>query len=141
MYTWSVARGIVKVRRAGGAVVVSIPQDVLQQLDLAEGDRVLVEALPPHRLLLTKETEQMPNTQRTELELAVLESRQAALARDLESKMFQHNNSMELDPGLTDDGAFELAMLEGNKTRAQFDVEIAEKRLQLFNLKGSVPQS
>jgi hypothetical protein len=58
----------------------------------------------------------------------VAEARKAALVADIESKVFQHNNSMELDLALTDDSVFELVMLERNRELAELEVEIAEAR-------------
>jgi hypothetical protein len=43
-------------------MVVSIPQTILAEMELFEGDRVLIEALPPHRLVITKEMQSMPRT-------------------------------------------------------------------------------
>lgn len=80
----------------------------------------------------------MTNTRRAELELALEEARKAALELDSDSKVWQHNNSMELDLALMDESAFALTMMEGNRERADLDVEIAKKRLEIFELQGTV---
>lgn len=119
-------------------MVISITQTILAKMELSDGDRVLIEALPPNRLVITKEIKAMPNTKRAELELAILEARKAALELDSESKVWQHNNSMELDLRLTDGDTFTLVMMERNRELADLDVEIAKKRLEIFELQGAV---
>jgi antitoxin component of MazEF toxin-antitoxin module len=132
------AREVVKVRKVAGSVVVSIPQTLLAGLQIAEGDRVLVETVAPTRLMITKETATMPNAYRTQLELNVLEARLHALEQDTESKVWQHNNNMELDMRLTDNDIFHLEMLEQNRKRAALRVRIAKKRLELFEIQGVI---
>ena len=119
-------------------MVISIPQSILSEIQISEGDRVLIEALSPNRLVITKEMQTMPNTQRAELELAVLEARKTALQLDSESKVWQHNNSMELDLRLMDGDVFALTMMERNRDLADLDVEIAQKRLEIFELQGAL---
>jgi hypothetical protein len=68
------------------------------------------------------------DTQRARHKLAVLEAQKAALISDTESKVFQHNKSMELDLALADNSVFELFMLERNRELAELDVEIAEAK-------------
>jgi len=120
-------------------MVISLPQSILSEMTLCEGDRVLIESLGATRLVVTKEMKEMPNTQRAELELAVLEAKQAAHHEAGASLCYQHNNSMELDLRLSDSDVFELEMLERNREAAELAVEIAKKRLEIFELQGSVP--
>jgi len=119
-------------------MVISIPQSILSEIEIAEGDRVLIEALSASRLVITKEMQTMPNAQRAELELAVLEAKKTALQLDSESKVWQHNNSMELDLRLMDGDVFALTMMERNRELADLDVEIAQKRLEIFELQGTL---
>jgi len=131
-------RDIVKLRKVAGSMVISIPQTILAEMQISEGDRVLIEALPPNRLVITKEAHNMANNaQRAELELEVLTARKRALELDSESKCWQHNNSMELDMNLTDEDVFALTMMEQNRELADLDVEIARKRLEIFELQGT----
>jgi len=60
--------------------------------------------------------------------VAVLEAQKAALLSDTDSKVFQHNHSMELDLTLTDDSVFELFMMERNRELAELEVEIAKAK-------------
>jgi antitoxin component of MazEF toxin-antitoxin module len=129
------------MRKVAGSMVISIPQTILAEMRLSEGDRLLIEASPPHRLIITKEMQTMPSVHRAELELAVLEARKTALNLDSESLCWQHNNSMELDLSLMDGDVFALTMMERNTERANLDVEIAKKRLEIFELQGSVTSS
>jgi len=128
----------VKLRKVAGSMVISIPQSILSEIEIAEGDRVLIEALSASRLVITKEMQTMPNAQRAELELAVLEAKKTALQLDSESKVWQHNNSMELDLRLMDGDVFALTMMERNRELADLDVEIAQKRLEIFELQGTL---
>jgi antitoxin component of MazEF toxin-antitoxin module len=131
-------RDIVKLRKVAGSMVISVPQSILSEMQILEGDRVLIEALSPNRLVITKEMQTMPSAQRAELELAVLEARKSALELDSGSKVWQHNNGMELDLRLTDGDVFALTMMERNRELADLDVEIAKKRLEIFELQGSI---
>jgi antitoxin component of MazEF toxin-antitoxin module len=131
-------RDIVKLRKVAGSMVISIPQIILAEMQISEGDRVLIEALPPNRLVITKEAHNMANNaRRADLELEVLTARKKALEMDSESKCWQHNNSMELDMNLMDENVFTLTMMERNRELADIDVEIARKRLEVFELQGT----
>ncbi|MGA3024147.1 MAG: hypothetical protein ABSF98_05205 [Bryobacteraceae bacterium] len=130
-----------KLRKVAGSMVVSIPQAVLAEMLLLEGDRVLIEASSPNRLVITKEMQTMPDTRRVELELAVLKARMDALGAESESLVWQHNNDMELDLRLRDGSVFTLTMKEQNRKSADLAVEIAQKRLELFELQGTVGAS
>lgn len=83
----------------------------------------------------------MPDTRRVELELAVLKARMDALGAESESLVWQHNNDMELDLRLRDGSVFTLTMKEQNRKSADLAVEIAQKRLELFELQGTVGAS
>ncbi len=67
--------------KSAGSMVVSIPQTILSEVQIYEGDRVLIEASPPNRLVITKEMQTMPNTQQVEVELAVLAMGSGAVAQ------------------------------------------------------------
>jgi antitoxin component of MazEF toxin-antitoxin module len=132
-------RDIVKLRKVAGSMVISIPQTILAEMQISEGDRVLIEALPPNRLVITKEALNMANNgRRAELELEVLMARKRALELDTESKCWQHNNNMELDMRLVEESVFALTMMERNRETADLDVEVAKKRLEIFELQGAV---
>jgi len=73
-------------------MVVSIPQTILAEVEIFEGDRLLIEASAPNRLAITKKIQTMPSTQRVELELSVLQARKTALKSDIESNVWQHHN-------------------------------------------------
>ena len=121
-----------KVRKVGGTLVVTLTQGVLEQVTLSEGDRILIEALPPRRILISKEIVNMPSTRRIELELQILEAKRVSFESQISSEVAEyavgsHNDSDGLD-----------AWVKG--IRAQRDavcVAIAEKNLELFELQGS----
>ncbi len=136
MFT-DVMREIVKVRVVAGSVVVSLPQSVLEPAGIKPGDRVVVEAAPPRRLVLTKETVTMTSSQRLEMEIDLLEKKQTALASDQGYKLLQYNSSMPCEPGMRDNDVAQLILHGLQRDRDQIAVEIAEKRLELYDLAGA----
>ena len=130
------ARDIIKVRKVGGTLVVTLTQAVLAKVQLEEGDRVMIEAVPPKRIIISREEEPMSNTQRTELELDVLKSRKAALDSQLEFVVAQNNLNMPLQEGLDDSSIVELTIRQITHDRDKVTVELAQKRLEFFDLQG-----
>lgn len=129
-------RELVKVRNVAGSLVVSLPQSVLGPVGIQAGDRVVVEAAPPRRLIITKEGETMTSAQRLELEIDLLEKRKKALASDLKFKERQYNDSMPCDAGMEDNDVAILIMYGLVRDLDQLDVEVAEKRLELYDIQG-----
>ena len=66
------------------------------------GDRVVVEAAPPRRLIVTKEGNTMTSTARLELEIDLLDKKRAAIDSDLVYKQEQHNKDTPCEPEMTD---------------------------------------
>jgi len=131
-------REIVKVRTVAGSVVVSLPQSILAPVGIKAGDRVVVEASPPRRLIISKEGKTMTTTQRLELEIDLLEKRKKALSSNLQYKERQYNSSMPCDEGMSDDSVAILIMSELVRDRDKLDVEIAEKKLELYDIQGDL---
>lgn len=123
-----------KLREVAGSVVATIPQEILSGAGLQTGDRVLVEAAPPKRILITKEGPIMQSSQRLQLEIDLLEKRLAAIQSDLQYKERQYNSNMACDEGMSDPDVAILVMTGIGRDRDQLAVEIAQKRLQLFDL-------
>jgi len=134
-------REFVKIRSVAGSLVVSLPQSVLEPVGLREGDRVVLEAAPPRRLILTKEGVSMTSTQRLEMDIDLLEKKKTAIESDLRYKERQYNSDMPCDEGMSDNDVAILVMSALVRDRDQFDVEIAEKRIQLYELQaGEAPE-
>ncbi len=129
-------REIVKLRTVAGSIVVSLPQSVLEPVGLKEGDRVIVETALPRRLVLTKEGKVMTSSQRLELELDLLERRRKAIESDLRFKEYQHTNNMPCDEGMRDNTNAILILYGLVRDRDQLDVEISEKRMQLYDVQA-----
>jgi bifunctional DNA-binding transcriptional regulator/antitoxin component of YhaV-PrlF toxin-antitoxin module len=129
-------RETVKVREVAGSVVVTLPQSVREPIDLKPGDRVLVEAAPPRRLVITKEGHTMNSTTRLELEIELLQKRRAALESDLEYKRRQYDKNMPCDEGMSEPDVAMLVMSSIERDRDRIDVQISEKRLELYDLQG-----
>jgi antitoxin component of MazEF toxin-antitoxin module len=130
-------RDIVKVRKVGGTLVVTLTQAVLEQVELSEGDRVLIEAAPPRRIVISKEENNLPNTRRVELEIEALQAKQKSIESDLEYKAYQHNQSMPTDEGMGDASVAQLIMYSLCRDRDNVASNIAQKRLELFELQGA----
>jgi antitoxin component of MazEF toxin-antitoxin module len=128
-------REIVKVRMVAGSVVISLPQSVLDPVGLKAGDRVVIEAEPP-RLIITKEGRTMTSSERLELEIDLLHKKKAALQSDLYYKEGQYNNAMPCEEGMADEAVAALIMSEIVRDRDRLDVEIAEKKIQLHDIRG-----
>jgi antitoxin component of MazEF toxin-antitoxin module len=132
-----VAREILKVRKVGGTLVVTLTQAVVEQISLGEGDRVLIEALPPKRILISKEEPVMPSIRRVELELGVLQARYDALDSESDYVITQNNLSMPCEPGMSDPDIVMLRLKQLTTERDKIAIDIAQKRLELFELQGS----
>ena len=134
-------RETVKVRSVAGSLVVSLPQSVLEPVGLKEGDRVIVEAAPPRRLVITKEGKTMTSTQQLEMEIDLLEKKKTATESDLRYKARQYNDNMPCEPGMEDNDVAFLMLMSIERDRDRLDVEIAEKRLELYGIQaGEVPE-
>ncbi|MGA3187538.1 MAG: hypothetical protein ABSF22_10550 [Bryobacteraceae bacterium] len=127
------ARDILKVRKVGGTLVVTLTQAVLAEVSLEEGDRVLMEALPPRRILISKEVSNMPNTRRIELELQVLEAKYRSFESQISSEVSQYNSGGSQIDSNDLDGQVKFLRSEQDKV----SVAIAEKNLELFDLQGA----
>jgi antitoxin component of MazEF toxin-antitoxin module len=133
-------RETVKVRSVAGSLVVSLPQSILEPVGFKEGDRVIVEAAPPRRLVITKEGKTMTSTQQLEMEIDLLEKKKTATESDLRYKSRQYNDSMPCEPGMEDNDVAFLMLMSIERDRDRLDVEIAEKRLELYGIQaGEVP--
>jgi len=129
-------REIVKIRSVAGSLVVSLPQSVLVPVGMGEGDRVVVEDAPPRRLVITKEGKTMTSTQRLEMEIDLLEKKKRAIESDLRYKARQYNGNMPCEPGLEEEDTAFLILMSLERDRDRLDVDIAEKRLELYELQG-----
>jgi len=117
-------------------VVVSLPASVLDPVGIKPGDRVLVEAAPPRRLIITKEGKTMTSTERLGLEIDLLEKRRQAIKSDQAYKLEQYNDDYFTEEGMSVD-TFPLIMRELNRDLDRLTVEIAEKKLALYDLQGA----
>lgn len=133
-------REIVKLRTVAGSVVVSLPQSVLEPVGLKAGDRVVVEAAPPRRLIVTKEGTTMTSTARLELEIDLLKKKKAAIDSDLVYKQEQHNMSTPCEPEMKDSDLMGVVIYRLVRDRDRIEVEIAEKRMELYDLQAGTVQ-
>jgi hypothetical protein len=127
-----VARDILKVRKVGGTLVVTLTQGVLEQVPMAEGDRILIEALPPKCILISKEEKTVPNTRRIELELQILEAKRESFGSQMSHAVAEYNNHGGIE---SDD--LEVMLKYWESERDKVAVTIAEKNLELFELQGA----
>ena len=122
-----------KVRKVGGTLVVTLTQGVLEEVPLAEGDRILIEALPPRRILISKEVPNVPSTRRIELELQILEAKRESFESQMTYAVADYNLSGSAADSDCLDGQLKYLTSERDKIA----VTIAEKRLELFELQGA----
>ena len=126
------ARDILKVRKVGGTLVVTLTQGVLEQVPLIEGDRVLIEALPPRRILISKEATNMPSTRRLELEIGVLEAKRESFNLQISAEIAAFKiNDMGAGSEWLDS---QIKTIEAD--RGKVEVSLAEKKLEMFDLQG-----
>jgi antitoxin component of MazEF toxin-antitoxin module len=130
-------RDIVKARKVGDSLVVTLTQPVLSTVEIKEGDRLMIEPLPPHRIILSREQKPTTSTRRLELEIDVFQNKHDALESELTYVMAQWNHSMPMDHHVTESGVMEVTMRQLEYQRDRIAIELAEKRLQLFDLQGS----
>ena len=128
-------RDMTKLRNVGGTSVVTLTQAILSSTELKDGDRLLLEALPPNRVIITKEVEMVANSRRAELELQVLERKRDALCKHMECIGEGLRLNMP-EPGFEDDDIARLTAFEFERDKANLEVEIAQKQLELFDLQG-----
>ena len=133
------ARDVVKVRKVGETIVVTLTQAILGAVDIEEGDRLIIEAVPPRRVIITKEVETMPSTHRLELEVEALEAHKYALEQQAHFVALQNNYSMPVEPGMEDRDVVALTMAQLSRDIARTGSELAQKRLDIFDLQG-LPQ-
>lgn len=77
----------------------------------------------------------MTSSERLELEIDLLEKRKQAIESDATYKFEQYNQSFFMEEGMNDD-IFPLIMKQLNRDQDQLAVEIAEKKLALYDLQG-----
>ncbi len=78
----------------------------------------------------------MTSTQRLELELELLEKKKQALDSDLHYKSQQYNSSMPTEEGMDDASVAMLILSELERDRDRLDTEVAEKKLELYDLQA-----
>jgi len=130
-------RDIVKVRKVGKTLVVTLTQAVLSEVDLVEGDRVVIEPVPPKRIIITKEGKAVINTQRANLEMDILEQKKHALESEMEFVVAQENLNIPIEPAMGESDLVELRLKQLVWDRDKIDVQLAEKRLEMFELQGA----
>ncbi|MBN1189915.1 MAG: hypothetical protein JXA46_09190 [Dehalococcoidales bacterium] len=128
----------VKARKVGDSVVITLTKAVLEESGISDGDTLFLEDLPEGRILITKEEKAVSLPKRLELEIEVLKGHKNAIEAEIELAIHEHNNSMPTaHPGIEDDAIMEGSSKEWNWELRKIELEIAQKRLQLFELTGS----
>jgi antitoxin component of MazEF toxin-antitoxin module len=128
----------VKARRVGDSVVITLTKPILEKTEISDGDSLLLEALAEGRILIAKEEKTVSIPKKLELELEVLKGRKDAIQAEMELAVHEHNNSMPTaHPGIEDDIIMEGSVREWTWQLRNVELEIAQKKLQLFELTGS----
>lgn len=75
------------------------------------------------------------------MEIDLLEKKKKAFDSDLRYKGRQYNDCMPFEPEMRDNGVAFLTLMSIERDRDRLDVEIAQKRLELYSLQaGEVPE-
>lgn len=128
----------VKARRVGDSVVITLAKAILEETGITDGDSLLLEALAEGRILVAKEEKIVSIPKKLELELEVLKGHKNTIQAEMELAVHEHNNSMPTaHPGIENDAIMEGSIREWTWELRKVELEIAQKRLQLFELKGS----
>lgn len=128
-------RDIVKARRSGESLVVTLTQEVLAGIEIKEGDRLMLETAGDRRIIITKEDAvDTGTTRRLELEIEALEKERGALAAERKLCTVKWNRGFT-DPGF-DEAIMEATMAESSRDIARTEADIARKRVELFELEG-----
>ena len=132
------ARENVKARQVGGSLVITLTKPVIEEAKIQEGDTLVVETIGSERIMVRKETAPMMPLKRAELELQILNKRKTALELEMSLAAWEHNNSMpSAHPGIEQaPEIMEGAMKEWSWDLAKIEVDVAEKRLEIFELGG-----
>jgi antitoxin component of MazEF toxin-antitoxin module len=130
------ARDIVKVRKVGQSLVVTLTQDVLGDVPIEEGDRVLLESSPPRRIILSKESAIASNSRRLELELELLEAQKDELESENEMEVAEYNSGLCQESELFTRDEMKYFVAQQMAKIAPIKVEIAKKKLELFDAQG-----
>lgn len=129
-------RDMVKVRKVGQSLVVTLTQDVLSEVNFEEGDRLLLEPIPPRRIVISKEAKTMTSTRRIELQLEHLENQRQAMEAERDFLLHQYKTNMPVEEGADDEATVGLSVMKFNRDISRIDVEISQKKLELFDAQG-----
>ena len=127
----------VKARRVGDSLVVTLTKPTLEETGIAEGDILLLEIVSNKRILIAKEATTMSIPKKLGLEVVLLNARKSAIEAEMDLAVHEHNNSTPTaHPGIVDNDIMEGCTREWNWELRKLEVEIAQKRLELFELGG-----
>ena len=129
----------VKARRVGDSVVITLTKPILASTGISDGDSLLLEALAEGRILIAKEGKAVSIPKKLELELEVLKRHKDAIEAEMHLAVHEHNSSMPTaHQGIEDSVIMEGSIREWTWELRKVELEIAQKRLQLFELTGQV---
>lgn len=129
-------RDIVKVRKVGQTLVVTLTQDILGEIPIKEGDRLLLEAAGPRRIILTRDSEIISSSHRLELELKLLIAQKDELETENEMMVIGYNSKMDKNLAIFNPEEITYFAAQQNAKIAKLKVEIAKKKIELFDIQG-----
>lgn len=126
----------VKARRVGDSVVVTLPKPILEESRIAEGEMLLLETSAHGSVIVRRSSAMGSPIEEAKLEIAVMRKRLHALDAEIGSAAWGINNSAPTEdfPWVDDQMVTEGVMLDYTWKRAKIELEVAEKRLELFRL-------
>ena len=127
----------VKARKVGDSIVMTLPRSVLEATGLSAGDSLLLQAGESRFLSVRKENDKVAKLEETTMELDVLQRKLGVLEAETELATVEHNNSMPtLHPGIEDPTMMEAYMKDMYFKRSKVQLEIAEKKLEIYRMGG-----
>lgn len=128
----------VKARKVGDSIVVTLPKPILEETAITEGEMLLLETMANGRVTIRKASDVVSPINEAGMELAILNRRLDALNAEIETAVWgvDHSAPTEDFPWVDDQMVVDGAMRDYRWKRAKIELEIAERRLEIYKLGG-----
>ena len=132
------AQDQVKARKVGDSIVITLSKPILEEAAIEEGEMLVLETVASGRVTVRKASDEVWPIREADIELAVLNRRLDALNAEIKTAVWGINNSAPTEdfPWVGDQMVVDGVMCDYNWKRAKIQLEIAEKRLDIYKLGG-----
>jgi hypothetical protein len=133
-----VARDEVKARKVGDSIVITLSRPILDEATIGEGEMLLLETTGNGRVTVSKASDGVSAIREAEMQLGVLDKRLDALNAEIDAAHWGISNSAPTEhfPWVDDTMVTDGVMRDYRWKRAMIELEIAEKRLEIYKLGG-----